>query len=532
MQVVSLIRSDSVPIGFVVFLLLQFLSMLVDRAIYLRHSIAAKFAFHVILLLVWHVWLFFVLPAITLQTFSTNVPAQFIYFFKCFYFITSSLQIILDYPVQSVGWFLRYTYNTVSSTLFTVYKSIPLLPELREMIDWVFTDTVLDLFQWLTVQKLWYMIYQIKNRREQEKWEVRILGTPPSLLVKILYGAVLVLLFLGLIWGPLFFFSLVTATGSLNPVTSMSIEVSVEGFQSLLTARQLNISDVTGQDYELLINKFNDTPQFASLYRIDNFQKVLISNQPTSIWVISPPARQLLAANVQASLQKGTSLNLLGSWTISRTPTSTAAQIQLSGERSVELSNHTLQELYCALNRTDLNCSGNSTVTVENLFPYYIFAPTMGESTGIAQLTANDGYVSCVLSLSSSNSSGSSPEWWTLEEVNDLDPVGIELLVYSDRVAAGVFSSVASIGIIGLYVSIVFAVSRIIHGYVEELPSLLIFDEILCPDVLWQLLEDIYLVRSRRKFDLEELLVGRLFAVIRSPESIIQLTEYEKPKRD
>ena len=86
--------------------------------------------------------------------------------------------------------------------------------------------------------------------------------------------------------------------------------------------------------------------------------------------------------------------------------------------------------------------------------------------------------------------------------------------------------------IIGLYVSIVFAVSRIIHGYVEELPSLLIFDEILCPDVLWQLLEDIYLVRSRRKFDLEELLVGRLFAVIRSPESIIQLTEYEKPKRD
>ena len=129
--------------------------------------------------------------------------------------------------------------------------------------------------------------------------------------------------------------------------------------------------------------------------------------------------------------------------------------------------------------------SNSSHRTVENLFPYYIFAPTTGESTGIAQLTgefkivdslcghwetagmrgerypypfevsfapctltppANDGYVSCVLSLSSSNSSGSSPEWWTLEEVNDLDPVGIELLVYSDRVAAGVFSSVASIG--------------------------------------------------------------------------------------
>ena len=49
------------------------------------------------------------------------------------------------------------------------YKNIPLLPELREMIDWVFTDTVLNLFQWITVQKVWFLIYQIKNRREQEK---------------------------------------------------------------------------------------------------------------------------------------------------------------------------------------------------------------------------------------------------------------------------------------------------------------------------------------------------------------------------
>eukprot|EP00731_Ephydatia_muelleri_P026181 Em0018g281a len=446
-QVISLVKSNTVPMGFVVFLLLQFLSMLIDRAIYLRHSIKAKFIFHVFLLLIWHVWLFFVLPAITVQTFSTNVPAQFIYFFKCFYFITSSLQIILDYPVQGVGWFLRHTYNTVSSTLFTVYKIIPLLPELREMIDWVFTDTVLDLFQWLTVQKLWYLIYHIKSRREQEKREVRILGTPPSLLVKIVYGGVLVLLFLGLIWGPLFFFSLVTETGSLNPVTSISIEVSLDGFQSLLTARQLNVSDLSEEEYDQLINKYNESiPQFASIYRMENFQKVIISNQPASIWVISPPAREQLVAKVQDSLQAHSSLNLHGSWTISRTPISTAAQIQLSGQRTIGLSNSTLQELYCSLNHTDPSCSGISAVTVEDLFPSYIYAPTTGESTGITQLIANDGYVSCALSLSSSNSSGS-PEWWTLEEVNDTDPAGIDLLVYSDKVAAGgVFSSIASIG--------------------------------------------------------------------------------------
>ena len=86
--------------------------------------------------------------------------------------------------------------------------------------------------------------------------------------------------------------------------------------------------------------------------------------------------------------------------------------------------------------------------------------------------------------------------------------------------------------IIALYGTYVLAFGKIIHSYAEGLIFSLIFNEIMCPDVLWQLLEDIYLVRSRRKFDLEEILVGRLFAVIRSPESIIQLTEVEKPKRD
>ncbi|KAL5459800.1 hypothetical protein EMCRGX_G033176 [Ephydatia muelleri] len=209
---------------------------------------------------------------------------------------------------------------------------------------------------------------------------------------------------------------------------------------------------------------------------------VFLLLQFISMLVDSPPAREQLVAKVQARFQSGGSLNLLSSWTISR--------------------------------------------MVKDLFPYYIRAPNTGESKGILEEN-----VSCIFSLSSSNSSGS-PEWWTLEEVNGMDPAGIELLVFSDRVAPGIFGSFASIGIIALYGTYVLAFGKIIHSYAEGLIFSLIFNEIMCPDVLWQLLEDIYLVRSRRKFDLEEILVGRLFAVIRSPESIIQLTEVAKPKRD
>ena len=49
------------------------------------------------------------------------------------------------------------------------YRVIPLLPELREVMDWVFTDTTLSLFHWLRVQEIYAKLYLVKVRRHREK---------------------------------------------------------------------------------------------------------------------------------------------------------------------------------------------------------------------------------------------------------------------------------------------------------------------------------------------------------------------------
>ena len=54
-----------VPVPFLVMLLAQFLLMLIDRAIYLRKQVFGKFIFQILLVLVVHIWLFFILPYIT-----------------------------------------------------------------------------------------------------------------------------------------------------------------------------------------------------------------------------------------------------------------------------------------------------------------------------------------------------------------------------------------------------------------------------------------------------------------------------------
>ncbi len=127
----------------------------------------------------------------THRPFTENTAAQCIYFFKSCYFIVSSLQITAGYPTRILGYLLTksydiftckshtththhtHTHNTHTHTAhiglaFLGYRVIPLLPELREVMDWVFTDTALSLINWLKVQEIYAQLFIIKVQRERE----------------------------------------------------------------------------------------------------------------------------------------------------------------------------------------------------------------------------------------------------------------------------------------------------------------------------------------------------------------------------
>lgn len=53
------------PGPFLVMVLIQFGTMVVDRALYLRKSVVGKVIFQVILLFGIHFWMFFILPGVT-----------------------------------------------------------------------------------------------------------------------------------------------------------------------------------------------------------------------------------------------------------------------------------------------------------------------------------------------------------------------------------------------------------------------------------------------------------------------------------
>lgn len=64
-DITSSLSEDQVPEAFLVMVLIQFGTMVVDRALYLRKTVMGKVVFQVILVFGIHFWMFFILPGVT-----------------------------------------------------------------------------------------------------------------------------------------------------------------------------------------------------------------------------------------------------------------------------------------------------------------------------------------------------------------------------------------------------------------------------------------------------------------------------------
>lgn len=57
-------------------------------------------------------------------------------------------------PEIRKGSFLMDSFNPVSGVIYRGYLAIPFIFELRTLIDWTFTTTSLDAFQWIKLAQI------------------------------------------------------------------------------------------------------------------------------------------------------------------------------------------------------------------------------------------------------------------------------------------------------------------------------------------------------------------------------------------
>ncbi|XP_029385544.1 piezo-type mechanosensitive ion channel component 2-like isoform X2 [Echeneis naucrates] len=533
-DITSSLSEDQVPEAFLVMVLIQFGTMVIDRALYLRKTVLGKLVFQVILVFGIHFWMFFILPTVTERRFNQNLVAQLWYFVKCVYFGLSAYQIRSGYPTRVLGNFLTKSHNYLNLFLFQGFRLVPFLTELRAVMDWVWTDTTLSLSSWICVEDVYAHCFVLKCWRESEKRYPQPRGQKKKRVVKYGMGGLIVLLLICIVWFPLLFMSLIkSVAGVVNRPLDVSLTITLGGFQPIFTmsAQQNQLKDLTEEDFNSFISSYSYTPsalQFLEAYSHEDVTVAELQGSSNSLWTISPPSRQYLSQVLNLD-----HFPLTVTWTVQRNLSLGAKAELASGKHVTYLDNQTRLELIELLNGTR-----TLPVIIQEVFPCFVRAPSDSNAKPINQLFPDDRYKDILLALErSTNQSREIQEWWIVDQplaslvpiaggasLNDRREAGLQVFVFSDKVSPPSLGFLAGYGIMGLYASVVLVIGKFVREFFSGISHSIMFEELPCVDRILKLCTDIFLVRETGELELEEELYAKLIFLYRSPETLIKWT--------
>ncbi|XP_072854902.2 piezo-type mechanosensitive ion channel component 2 isoform X3 [Pogona vitticeps] len=529
-DIASSLSEDQVPKPFLIMVLIQFGTMVVDRALYLRKTVMGKVIFQVILVFGIHFWMFFILPAVTERKFSQNTVAQLWYFVKCVYFGLSAYQIRCGYPTRVLGNFLTKSYNYVNLFLFQGFRLVPFLTELRAVMDWVWTDTTLSLSSWICVEDIYAHIFILKCWRESEKRYPQPRGQKKKKVVKYGMGGMIIVLLICIVWFPLLFMSLIkSVAGVTNKPLDVSITITLGGYQPIFTmsAQQSQLKNMTEEAFEKLRKKYNDENNIGALQFLENYGSedvtvAQLEGSSNSLWTISPPSRKNMIKELEANNPE---FSLVISWSIQRN-LSLGAKAEIASDKvSLNLPIETRKKIAKMMKN-----SSESSVVLKEVYPHFVKAPSDSVAKPLKQLLTDGKEKNITVSLSSSThvaNQSERREWWVLNQTNKfMEPNGtrLELIVFSDKVSPPSLGFLAGYGIMGLYASVVLVIGKFVREFFSGISHSIMFEELPNVDRILKLCTDIFLVRETGELELEEDLYAKLIFLYRSPETMIKWT--------
>ncbi|KAL4623589.1 piezo-type mechanosensitive ion channel component 2 isoform X1 [Arapaima gigas] len=529
-DITSSLSEDQVPEAFLVMVLIQFSTMVVDRALYLRKTVLGKVIFQVILVFGIHFWMFFILPGVTERRFNQNTVAQLWYFVKCIYFSLSAYQIRCGYPTRVLGNFLTKSYNYVNLFFFQGFRLVPFLTELRAVMDWVWTDTTLSLSSWICVEDIYAHIFVLKCWRESEKRYPQPRGQKKKKVVKYGMGGMIVVLLICIVWFPLLFMSLVkSVAGVVNKPLDVSLTITLGGFQPIFTmsAQQNQLKNISSQQFHAFTKSYKYATgalQFLEAYTYADLTVAELEGNSNSMWTISPPSRE----NLMKLLHNNEDFPITLAVSVQRNLTLGAKAEVASYKHTTFLKEDTKKELFQLLNGTR-----NESVLIPHVFPCYIRAPSDSEAKPIAQLYEDNHFKNIMVYLNATSTTGEVQGWWivsqnysskiNLKNSNHSGP-GLDLYIFSDQVSPPSLSFLAGYGIMGLYASVVLVIGKFVREFFSGISHTIMFEELPNVDRILKLCTDIFLVRETGELDLEEDLYAKLIFLYRSPETMIKWT--------
>ncbi|XP_032592573.1 piezo-type mechanosensitive ion channel component isoform X2 [Drosophila grimshawi] len=574
------LAENKVPVPFLIMLLVQFLLIVIDRALYLRKALVNKIFFHFFSVIGIHIWMFFVVPAVTERSFNSLAPPIIFYVIKCFYMLLSSYQIKSGYPKRILGNFFTKGFSMVNMIAFKVYMQIPFLYELRTILDWVCIDSTMTIFDWLKMEDIFSNIYLIRCTRQSETDFPAMRAQKKASLSKLIMGGTIVLLIVICIWGPLCLFALGNAVGTSNVPHQVSVSIRIGPYDPIYTTNNYDsIFPINTEMYNQMTNTFikNKTAlTFIAGYDATDVAAVRLAGNSPSLWNIAPPDKQRLTND----LRNNNTLIARFSYSLTRDAPAKGLKENVGDEHIINLDSSfegraalisMLTESYdqpetgndtgsnngvngttnsndnttTTANTTTTN-SGNVSnevvVVLPHMIPKFIKVLNLGDAFVVSALTGKEQeYRPLVIKMHRDNTTNGL--WWEIRDfcydnfynstLKDLPysdcSSGIVMYTFNDKKFPSTFSFLTAGGIIGLYTTFVLLASRFMKSFIGGQNRKIMFEDLPYVDRVLQLCLDIYLVREALEFALEEDLFAKLLFLYRSPETLIKWT---RPKEE
>ncbi|XP_064455243.1 piezo-type mechanosensitive ion channel component-like isoform X2 [Ornithodoros turicata] len=479
-------------------ILAQLSLVIVDRAFYLRKYVLGKLVLHIFIVLAVHVWLFFVVPALTRRAFvdDRNATLQLWYFIK--------------------------------------YMFVPFLYELRSLMDWLWTDTSLSLSYWLKVEDIFSTIFFVKCMRRAEMYYPTPRGQNRGSLTKYGLGGIILLGIIIVVWSPLMLSVLSNSAGESLLPSQFTMELQIGSYEPLFkVSLQGNALQPMPSGAWLRMQRESQATSGGQIFMNDYDRQdvavVTIHWNSTGFWAISPPARKRLIEELNLSAP---GLQMSIKWEITRVLVDDFNKTETQSTRStiqvVPLSDSTVrQEFARAISGDD-----TSDVIVRGVLPNYLMMSD--GKLEVVILDHADMYRDFTLRLrtGSFDNKSAPSEWWELEEQCSKGPPypflsseqascsHLRMIVFCEKVKPDNGGQ----GIIGLYATFVLLVSSLLRGFWATSAFKIMIDDVPNVDRILQLCHDIYLVRQSRELLLEEYLLAKLLFLCRSPEALIKWT--------
>ena len=536
----------------------------------LNLPLVQKYILHIVIVLLSHAFIFFYAPMTGNLNIYNNIYCQtddediiedeegnscndFVYnkaliiFYLLYlvYLFSSGLQIKYGYYDMKRKSMLKSGNSSYNGTIYNTFKAIPFIYEIKLGIDWTFTKTCLDLFQWNKFESVYdivYCTYCAMTAKNQQ-----LVGQKIGKLLKIGMGGTLSFVLIFILVAPLMLFSSLNPTNQMNNLTGATLKVdlsffykngAIKNYTLYENSKPESIESIFRQGNDWRIYNYSESPKSKNFPK-SQIQTVQFFNESDKNWDLARPHIENLRELI---LNRGndTDLEYIGlviDYNFDRPLPAESMKISKRYSSTIYYYDNATEDQNVKLNKIGealLNCKDEQ-VVYEN-----IYSPPIRLSANIKPKRLLDpryfpnldvalGFKGCRNNTNSNGTPSYLESYFTFQKkaMNkngkeiEGEFEGIKFHVFSDQVS----TTTSGKNILTFYVSFVLLVGTYVRNFFAGQPEKIMLTEMPHSEEIINLCEGIKVSRNSFDFEQEEKLYYILIEIMRSPDYLRALTQ-------